>query len=109
MENNDTMKRQGRGVHEADRRHLERLSAGLAADFHAWRHRRRLAQHAVASLLVLLMPAALFMALPQRVDDRRVLCNQQGSEEMVVARACEGLGGGHSCMECNNPAGGGIL
>lgn len=109
MENDETMNEQGRGYLEADRRHLEGLSAGLVADLHAWRQRRRIAQHAVAMLLVLLLPTALFVALSQRVDDRRVLCNQQGSEEMVVTRACEGLGGGQYCMACNNPTGGGTL
>ena len=107
MESDETLNHKRLEGREADRRHLEMLSRGLVDDLHAWRHRRRLTQHCVASLLAVLLPAGLFMALPQRTADSRVLCSHRGDEAMVVARACEGMGGGRNCLVCNTPDGGG--
>ena len=47
--------------------------------------------------LLLLLPGTLFMLLPQRVDDRQVLCNQRGEEQLVLNRACSSIG------NCANP------
>ena len=43
-------------------------------------------------VLIILLPGVYALLLPQRVDDRHVLCNQRGGEMLVLNRACSALG-----------------
>ena len=44
-----------------------------------------------ATVLIILLPGVYALLLPQRVDDRHVLCNQRGEEQLVLNRACSAL------------------
>ena len=58
----------------------------------------RLVLRTAAMVLIILLPGVYALLLPQRVDDRHVLCNQQGGEMLVLNRACSALG---TCDEPN--------
>lgn len=82
---------------QADRKHLDELDERLTGDLRLWQHRRTIVWHAAASAAVIVVASAYFMLLPQRVNDRQVLCNHQGEEQLVVNRACSAIG------NCSNP------
>ena len=75
----------------ADAEHLRQLSLGLAGDAEAFCAHRRLLLRVAATVLIILLPGVYAVLLPQRVDDRHVLCNQQGGEQLVLNRACSAL------------------
>ena len=81
----------------ADAEHVRRLSRGLAGDAEDFCSHRRLVLRTAALVLVILLPGVYALLLPQRVDDRHVLCNQQGGEMLALNRACSALG------TCNDP------
>ena len=81
----------------ADVEHVRRLSRGLAGDTEAFCAHRRLLLRVAAMVLIILLPGVYALLLPQRVDDRHVLCNQRGGEMLVLNRACSALG------TCNDP------
>lgn len=83
--------------HRADAEHVRRLSREVGGDAEAFCAHRRLVLRTAAMLLVILLPGVYALLLPQRVDDRHVLCNQQGGEQLVLNRACNALG------TCNDP------
>jgi hypothetical protein len=76
----------------ADAEHVRRLSRGLAGDAEAFCAHRRLLLRVAAMVLIILLPGVYALLLPQRVDDRHVLCNQRGGEMLVLNRACSALG-----------------
>jgi hypothetical protein len=76
----------------ADAEHVRRLSRGLAGDAEAFCAHRRLLLRVAATVLIILLPGVYALLLPQRVDDRHVLCNQRGGEMLVLNRACSALG-----------------
>lgn len=82
----------------ADAEHVRRLAREVGGDLRAWCATRRHAVRAAAMALLLALPAGWYMLLPQRTDDRQVLCNIKGEEQLVVNRACAALG------SCDNPA-----
>ena len=100
MEEKDIIKlieaEQGRR-RRADAEHVRRLSRGLAGDTEAFCAHRRLLLRVAATVLIILLPGVYALLLPQRVDDRHVLCNQRGGEMLVLNRACSALG------TCDNP------
>ena len=100
MEEKDIVKlieaEQGRR-RRADAEHVRRLSRGLAGDTEAFCAHRRLLLRVAATVLIILLPGVYALLLPQRVDDRHVLCNQRGGEMLVLNRACSALG------TCDNP------
>ena len=77
--------------------HVRQLSRGLAGDAEGFCSHRRLVLRTAAMVLIILLPGVYALLLPQRVDDRHVLCNQQGGEMLVLNRACSALG------TCNDP------
>ena len=77
---------------EADAEHVRQLSREVGGDVGAWCSTWRHAVRAAAMALLLLLPGTLFVLLPQRVDDRQVLCNQRGEEQLVLNRACSVVG-----------------
>ena len=77
---------------EADAGHVRRLAHEVGGDLGAWCSTRRHAMRAAAMALLVLLPAGWYMLLPQRVDDRQVLCNQRGEEQLVLNRACSAVG-----------------
>lgn len=83
--------------HRADAEHVRRLSREVGGDAEAFCAHRRLLLRTAAMLLIILLPGVYALLLPQRVDDRHVLCNQQGGEQLVLNRACNALG------TCNDP------
>ena len=83
---------------KADAEHVRRLSRGLAGDAEAFCAHRRLLLRVAATVLIILLPGVYALLLPQRVDDRQVLCNQQGGEMLVLNRACSAL---NTCNEPN--------
>ena len=95
MEEKDIIKlieaEQGRR-RRADAEHVRRLSRGLAGDAEAFCAHRRLLLRVAATVLIILLPGVYALLLPQRVDDRHVLCNQRGGEMLVLNRACSALG-----------------
>ena len=95
MEEKDIIKlieaEQGRR-RRADAEHVRRLSRGLAGDAEAFCAHRRLLLRVAAMVLIILLPGVYALLLPQRVDDRHVLCNQRGGEMLVLNRACSALG-----------------
>jgi hypothetical protein len=95
MEEKDIIKlieaEQGRR-RRADAEHVRRLSCGLAGDTEAFCAHRRLLLRVAATVLIILLPGVYALLLPQRVDDRHVLCNQRGGEMLVLNRACSALG-----------------
>ena len=95
MEEKDIIKlieaEQGRR-RRADAEHVRRLSCGLAGDAEAFCAHRRLLLRVAAMVLIILLPGVYALLLPQRVDDRHVLCNQRGGEMLVLNRACSALG-----------------
>lgn len=82
----------------ADAGHVWRLSRQVGGDVGAWCSTRRAALRVAAMVVLLALPAGWYMLLPQRVDDRQVLCNLKGDEALVVNRACSALG------TCSAPA-----
>ena len=76
----------------ADAEYVSRLSREVGGDVAHWCSTWRHATRAAAMALLLLLPGTLFMVLPQRVDDRQVLCNIPADKPLVVARACSALG-----------------
>lgn len=77
---------------EADAAHVRRLTHEVGGDVEAWCSTWRHTLRVAAMALLLLLPGAWFMVLPQRVDDRQVVCNLRGEEQLVVNRACSSLG-----------------
>lgn len=82
---------------EADAGHVRRLSREVGGDVAHWCSTWLHATRSVAMALLMLLPGTLFIVLPQRVDNRQVLCNQRGEEQLVLNRACSSLG------NCANP------
>lgn len=82
---------------KADAEHVRRLSREVGGDAKAFCAHRRLLLRVAATVLIILLPGVYALLLPQRVDDRHVLCNQQGGEQLVLNCACSALG------TCNNP------
>ncbi len=76
----------------ADAEHVRRLSREVGGDAEAFCAHRRLLLRVAATVLIILLPGVYALLLPQRVDDRQVLCNQQGGEQHVLNRACSALG-----------------
>ena len=76
----------------ADAGHVRRLAREAGGDLGAWCSSRLHAVRAAAMALLVLLPAGWFMLLPQRTDDRQVLCNIPADKPLVVARACSALG-----------------
>lgn len=81
---------------EADAGHVRRLSREVGGDVEAWCSTWRHATRAVAMALLVLLPAGWYILLPQRTDDRQVLCNLRGEEALVVNRVCSVMG---NCAE----------
>ena len=75
----------------ADAEHMRRLSREVGGDAEAFCAHRRLVLRTAAMVLVVLLPGVYALLLPQRVDDRHVLCNQRGEEQLVLNRACSAL------------------
>ena len=82
---------------EADSEHLRLLGHRMTSDLRRWQQRRTIAWRVAASAAVVLIAGAYYLLLPQRVDDRKVICNQRGEEQLVVNRACSAIG------NCSNP------
>lgn len=80
----------------ADAEHVRRLSREVGGDVRAWCAARRHAMRAAAMALLVLLPAGWYILLPQRTDDRQVLCNVRGEEALVVNRVCSVVG---NCAE----------
>lgn len=80
----------------ADTEHVRRLAREVGGDVRAWSSARRHAMRAAAMALLVLLPAGWYMLLPQRTDDRQVLCNVRGEETLVVNRVCSVVG---NCAE----------
>ena len=78
--------------HRADAEHVRRLSREVGGDAEAFCSHRRLLLRVAATVLIILLPGVYALLLPQRVDDRHVLCNQRGEEQLVLNRACSALG-----------------
>lgn len=76
----------------ADAEHMRRLSREVGGDVAHWCSTWRHATRAAAMALLVLLPAGWYMLLPQRTDDRQVLCNIPADKPLVVARACSALG-----------------
>ena len=76
----------------ADAEHVRRLSREVGGDAEAFCAHRRLVLLTAAMVLVVLLPGVYSLLLPQRVDNRHVLCNQRGGEMLVLNRACSALG-----------------
>ena len=81
----------------ADAEHVRRLSREVGGDAVGFCSHRRLVLRTAAMVLVVLLPGVYALLLPQRVDNRHVLCNQQGGEMLVLNRACSALN------TCNDP------
>ena len=80
----------------ADAGHVRRLSREAGGNLGAWCSARLHAVRAAAMALLVLLPAGWYMLLPQRTDDRQVLCNIKGEEQLVVNRVCSVVG---NCAE----------
>ena len=78
--------------HRADAEHVRRLSREVGGDAEAFCAHRRLQLRVAATVLIILLPGVYALLLPQRVDNRHVLCNQRGGEMLVLNRACSALG-----------------
>jgi len=76
----------------ADAEHVRRLSREVGGDAEAFCAHRRLLLRVAATVLIILLPGVYALLLPQRVDNRHVLCNQRGGEMLVLNRACSALG-----------------
>ncbi len=76
---------------KADAEHVRQLSREVGGDAEAFCAHRRLLLRVAATVLIILLPGVYALLLPQRVDDRHVLCNQQGGEMLVLNRACSAL------------------
>ena len=77
---------------KADAEHVRRLSREVGGDAEAFCAHRRLLLRVAATVLIVLLPGIYALLLPQRVDNRHVLCNQRGGEMLVLNRACSALG-----------------
>ena len=77
---------------EADARHVRRLAREAGGNLGAWCSARLHAVRAAAMALLVLLPTGWFLLLPQRTDDRQVLCNVRGEEALVVNRVCSVVG-----------------
>ena len=75
----------------ADAEHVRRLSREVGGDAEAFCAHRRLLLRVAATVLIILLPGVYALLLPQRVDNRHVLCNQRGGEMLVLNRACSAL------------------
>ena len=75
----------------SDAEHVRRLSREVGGDAEAFCAHRRLLLRVAATVLIILLPGVYALLLPQRVDDRHVLCNQRGEEQLVLNRACSAL------------------
>ena len=75
----------------ADAEHVRQLSCEVGGDAVGFCSHRRLVLRTAAMVLVVLLPGVYALLLPQRVDNRHVLCNQRGGEQMVLNRACSAL------------------
>ena len=80
----------------ADAGHVRRLAREQHGDLGAWCSARLHAVRAAAMVLLVLLPTGWFLLLPQRTDDRQVLCNVRGEEALVVNRVCSVVG---NCAE----------
>ena len=76
---------------KADAEHVRRLSREVGGDAEAFCAHRRLLLRVAATVLIILLPGVYALLLPQRVDNRHVLCNQRGGEMLVLNRACSAL------------------
>ena len=81
----------------ADAEHVRQLSCEVGGDAVGFCSHRRLVLRTAAMVLVVLLPGVYALLLPQRMDDRHVLCNQRGGEMLVLNRACSALN------TCNDP------
>ena len=81
---------------EADAGHVRRLAREVGGNLGAWCSARLHAVRAAAMALLVLLPTGWFLLLPQRTDDRQVLCNVRGEEALVVNRVCSVVG---NCAE----------
>ena len=77
---------------EADAGHVRRLAREAGGDLGTWCSARLHAVRAAAMALLVLLPTGWFLLLPQRTDNRQVLCNIPADKPLVVARACGALG-----------------
>ena len=77
---------------EADAGHVRRLAREAGGNLGAWCSARLHAMRAAAMALLVLLSTGWFLLLPQRTDDRQVLCNIPADKPLVVARACGALG-----------------
>lgn len=75
----------------ADAENVRQLSHEVGGDAEGFCAHRRLLLHVAATVLIILLPGVYALLLPQRVDDRHVLCNQRGGEMLVLNRACSAL------------------
>lgn len=82
----------------ADAEHVRQLSREVGGDAEGFCSHCRLVLRTAAMVLIILLPGVYALLLPQRVDDRHVLCNQQDGEMLVLNRACSALG---TCDEPN--------
>lgn len=77
---------------KADEGHLRHLVERHTDDLGPWCAHRRVVVRAIAMALLVLLPTGWYMMLPQRTDDRQVLCNVRGDEALVVNRVCSVMG-----------------
>lgn len=77
---------------KADEEHLRHLVERHIDDLGPWCTHRCAVVRAVAMALLVLLPTGWYMMLPQRTDDRQVLCNVRGEEALVVNRVCSVVG-----------------
>lgn len=77
---------------KADEEHLRHLVERHTDGLGPWCARRRAVVRAIAMALLVLLPTGWYMMLPQRTDDRQVLCNVRGDEALVVNRVCSVVG-----------------
>ena len=85
----------------ADAGHVRRQAHEVGGDVRAWCSTWRHATRAAAMALLVLLPTGWFLLLPQRVDDRQVLCNLRGEEQLVLNRACSAVGNCGESMVIN--------
>ena len=77
---------------EADRQYLEDLGHRATSDLHRWKRARIVVWNIAASVMVVVIAGVYAMLLPQRTDDRQVLCNVRDDEALVVNRVCSVMG-----------------
>lgn len=89
MRNDDSMYIR---LSDDDREHLQTMADELNQGLREWSASRRRVWRTVALVVAVVLPIGWYMLLPQRVDDRRVMCNIPGDEGLVLNRACTALG-----------------